>query len=67
MRRLALAAVVGLAGCVEQEPPAPTPAYDMNDPNQRCMAGADALGDPWLNDYQKQVILERMRSWRCMG
>lgn len=59
--------MLALAGCEETPPPVPEPQYDLNDPIQRCQYLGKGLGNPWLNQYQAQVMMEQMRSLGCMG
>lgn len=68
MKRLALAAVM-LTGCVETKPetPAPQRVYDMNNPAEWCMAAAEALGNPWIDDFRKMALLEMMRNRGCLN
>lgn len=70
LRILLASALISLvSGCVSEEPAKTLPPqeYDLTDPVQYCQFGGKSLGDPWLNPYQKQVILERMRNAGCMG
>jgi len=67
---LALAAVT-LSACNPQPqalptPPEPIPQYDRNNPTPWCISASNVLGNPWLDDYRKQVMLEMMRNRGCM-
>jgi len=70
MQRIALTvlSLAVLAGCEQPPPPAPiTERYNMADPAQWCAAAAEGLSHPWMNDFQKQAILDGMRNRKCMG
>ena len=61
--------MVFLAGCATEQPAttAASDQYDLTDPVQYCQYAAEGLSNPWMNDFQKQVLLERMRNAGCMG
>jgi hypothetical protein len=57
---------LALAGCAAPaKPEPPTPAAPMT-PAERCQAGGRLLGNPYMDPFQKQAILEMMRNRGCL-